>query len=194
MLVVDEVMEREASLETRASVHQQLQCRCRLLEESKADVDLMSKRFISTFLWPFELASVGVSEAQEELVHNIRKQQQTPKMSYKRGNKRSSRKRACIKIEDGTDSTNINGHGSLAVPIKQEIKGESSSTPVRSKGNKRNFRKRIKIENDTDSTNINGYGSSEVPIKQGIKCESSSTPVRRSSRLQMQDRKSYCET
>lgn len=112
MLVIDEVFQKEAMLETRTSVDPQQQCRCRELEKSKGDVDVLAKRFISMFIWPFLLVSTGVSKEQEKLVYYVRKKDSVvkkyPDPPRKRGRppqRRSYWKKKPAPIrENGTDS------------------------------------------------------------------------------------------
>ncbi|KAG8193966.1 hypothetical protein JTE90_013661 [Oedothorax gibbosus] len=69
MLIVDEVMHREALIETRAGFNQYPECQCEALKISRADVELLAKRFLSLFLWPFLLHTTGVTKEQEEMIY-----------------------------------------------------------------------------------------------------------------------------
>lgn len=69
MLLVDEVMHKAAIIETRAGADKYPECQCEALEQSKIGVELLARRFLSMFLWPFLLHSTGVTEDQEEIIY-----------------------------------------------------------------------------------------------------------------------------
>ncbi|GIY92851.1 snRNA-activating protein complex subunit 4, partial [Caerostris extrusa] len=66
-----EEMKNAAMVETKNSAIQNEECCCNELATSKDEVDLLIKRFMSLFLWPFLLSSSELSTEQELIISNI---------------------------------------------------------------------------------------------------------------------------
>ncbi|GBL84237.1 snRNA-activating protein complex subunit 4 [Araneus ventricosus] len=68
LVVPTEEMKKSAMVETVFPAYQLKECWCDELVESKATVDLLTKRFITLFLWPYFLQSVEPTKQQLELL------------------------------------------------------------------------------------------------------------------------------
>ncbi|GFT04042.1 uncharacterized protein TNCV_3346021 [Trichonephila clavipes] len=66
LVVIDEDMETAIKIETGQVAVQKQKCCCEELACSKNVVDLLTKRFLSLFFWPFLISSVDLNQEQEK--------------------------------------------------------------------------------------------------------------------------------
>ncbi|GFY61942.1 transcription factor MYB3R-4 [Trichonephila inaurata madagascariensis] len=66
LVVIDEDMETAIKVETGQVAVQKQKCCCEELACSKNVVDLLTKRFLSLFFWPFLISSVDLNQEQEK--------------------------------------------------------------------------------------------------------------------------------
>ncbi|GFS98341.1 transcription factor MYB3R-5, partial [Nephila pilipes] len=68
LVIMDEDMRNAAKVETGQVAVQKQECCCKELTNSKDIIDLLTKRFLSLFLWPFLFSTVDLNQEQEKLL------------------------------------------------------------------------------------------------------------------------------